>query len=132
MGRGYHVVSKGTDNHLLLVDTRKSKKLPGKRVAKNLEKIGMACNFNTVPNASDKQKPLAPDGIRIGTPCITTRGFKETDIDRLVEFLDLAMSNIRSGKIPKGESPWVDPSKVGPLHDEVKAFASEFPTFKYG
>jgi len=130
-GRDYHVVSGGTDNHLLLVDTRKSKNLPGKRVAKALERVHIICNFNTVPNASEKQKPLAPDGIRMGTPSMTTRGMKEQHMPRVAEFIDRCISNVRTGKIKKGESTWIDEQKATLLADEVSAFASEFAMFSY-
>ena len=129
--RGYHVVSGGTDNHLLLVDTRKSKDVPGKRVAKAMEKVNLVCNFNTVPNASDKQKPLAPDGIRMGTPALTTRGMKEADMAKIAEFIDRALSNIKSGKVKKGMSTWEDDEKANALAREVAEFASQFPIFTY-
>ena len=129
--RGYHIVSGGTDNHLLLLDTRKSKNVPGKRVAKAMEKVHLVCNFNTVPNASEKQKPLAPDGIRMGTPALTTRGMKEKDMEKIAEFIDRALSNIKSGKVKKGMSTWVDDDKAKTLAAEVAEFASQFPIFSY-
>ena len=129
--RGYHIVSGGTDNHLLLLDTRKSKNVPGKRVAKALEKVHLVCNFNTVPNASEKQKPLAPDGIRMGTPALTTRGMKEKDMEKIAQFIDRALSNIKSGKVKKGMSTWVDEDKATALAAEVAEFASQFPIFSY-
>lgn len=129
--KGYHVVSGGTDNHLLLIDTRKSKNIPGKRAAKAMEKVGLICNFNTVPNASEKQKPLAPDGIRMGTPALTSRGLTEKDMDKVAEFVDRALDNIQDGKIKKGMSTWKDDAAAEALAADVKAFASEFPLFTY-
>jgi glycine hydroxymethyltransferase len=129
--KGYRVVSGGTDNHLLLIDTRKSKNVPGKRVAKAMEKVGLICNFNTVPNASDIQKPLAPDGIRMGTPAITTRGLVEKDMEKVAEFIDRAISNIQDGKIKSGMSTWKDDEVAETLKAEVEAFASTFPMFTY-
>lgn len=129
--KGYRVVSGGTDNHLLLIDTRKSKNVPGKRVAKAMEKVGLICNFNTVPNASEKQKPLAPDGIRMGTPAITSRGLVEKDMEKVAEFIDRALSNIQDGKIKKGMSTWKDEGAAEALKAEVEAFASGFPMFTY-
>ena len=130
-GRGFHVVSGGTDNHLLLVDVRKSRKLPGKRAAIALEQVSIELNFNTVPNASEQQKPLFPDGIRLGTPSVTTRGMQETDMARIAEFIDRALALVKAGKIPEGESIWTDEAARDALRAEVEAFASGFPAFSY-
>lgn len=129
MEKGYHVVSGGTDNHLLLVDVRKSAGLPGKRVAELLEEVGVELNFNTVPNASDRQKPLFPDGIRMGTPGLTTRGMKENHMAVVADFLHRAMSNMKTGKVEKDENPWKDPEKAKALAAEIREFALSFPTF---
>jgi glycine hydroxymethyltransferase len=129
--RRFHVVSGGTDNHLLLVDTRKSRDLPGKRVAQALEDVSIILNFNTVPNASDKQKPLAPDGIRMGTPSLTTRGMKEEHMDKVAEFIERCVKNVKTGKLGKDESPYLSDAAVTELKAEVEAFASKFPTFTY-
>ena len=126
-GRGFHVVSGGTDNHLLLVDVRKSRKLPGKRAAIALEQVSIELNFNTVPNASEQQKPLFPDGIRLGTPSVTTRGMQDADMARIAEFIDRALALVKSGKIPEGESIWTDEPARDALRAEVEAFASAFP-----
>ncbi|MDA3862453.1 MAG: serine hydroxymethyltransferase [Deltaproteobacteria bacterium] len=129
--KGYHVTSGGTDNHLLLIDVRKSSKLPGKRVARSLEKVGIICNFNTVPNASKRQKPLYPDGIRLGTPALTTRGMQEDEMKTTVELIDKTIKNIRTGKIPKGESVWKNHELVDSIETEVKKLATSFPTFEW-
>lgn len=130
-GRGYHIISGGTDNHLVLVDVRKSCNLPGKRVAEALEDVGIVCNFNTVPNASDRQKPLFPDGIRLGTPSITTRGFKENDCRKVAELMDRTMKNIKAGKLEKGESPFIDEGIKDQIATEVAELATSFPTFSW-
>ncbi len=127
--RGFHVSSGGTDNHLLLVDTRKSRGLPGKRVAIALEQVGIFLNFNTIPNASPLQKPLFPDGIRLGPPAVTTRGMNESQMPRIAELMDRALENVKRGRIEKGTGIWADPSARKALRAEVQAFASEFPTF---
>jgi len=129
--RGYHIVSGGTDNHLLLIDTRKSKDLPGKRVAKALENVRLICNFNTVPNASESQKPLTPDGIRMGTPALTTRGMREADMDVIAGFIDRALSNIKTGKVKKGDATFEDEAAAAALAAEVAEFAGRFPMFTY-
>jgi len=130
-GRGYHVISGGTDNHLLLVDVRKSAGLPGKRAAELLEEVGVVLNFNTVPNASDRQKPLFPDGIRMGTPSLTSRGMKEVHMGTVAEFMDRAMKNMKAGKLEKDESPWKDPAETAKLAADIRAFALSFPTFTW-
>ena len=127
---GEHVVSGGTDNHLLLLDVRKSTNLPGKRVAVALEEVGIILNFNTVPNASPRQKPLFPDGIRMGTPSITSRGFKEEDVKKLASLIHRTIQNIKTGKIPKGESVWKDENEKNKIASEVKELALSFPEFK--
>ncbi len=129
--RGYRILSGGTDNHLMLVNVRSTHNLSGKRVAKAMEEVGIICNFNTVPNASDRQKPLNPDGIRLGTPAVTTRGMKEEHMDELAGLIDRAISNVRAGKIPKGESHWKDEGLVKPLAEDVRALAEKFPTFTW-
>jgi len=87
LGKGYQVVSGGSDNHLLLVDL-KNKNVDGARVERVCELASISLNKNTVPG--DKSA-LNPGGIRIGTPAITTRGFLEKDCEKVVEFLDRAV-----------------------------------------
>ncbi len=131
VSRGYHVSSGGSDNHLLLVDMRKSRQLPGKRVAIALEQVGIVLNFNTVPNASDRQKPLFPDGVRMGTPAITTRGMGAADMDTIAGFIDRTLEFVKRGKIEKGTGLWTDPTQRDTIRTEVEAFAAGFPTFQY-
>lgn len=71
------IVGNGTENHVMTIDLRKTGKT-GKDVANLLEKIGITANKNTVPN--DPQSPFITSGVRIGTPAVTTRGFKEDDM----------------------------------------------------
>lgn len=80
---GLDCVTRGTDNHIVWVDLR-SKGLNGARAEKVLEEVNIACNKNTVPG--DKSA-LNPSGVRFGTPALTTRGFKEADIDQVVNFI---------------------------------------------
>jgi glycine hydroxymethyltransferase len=129
--RGHRVCSGGTDNHLLLVDVRRTLGLPGKRAAVGLEEVGIVLNFNTIPNASDQQKPLAPDGIRLGTPCLTTRGMAEREMERVAEFIDRGLRLLKPGKLEKGDDPWADAAGRDALAADVRAFASAFPTFRY-
>jgi glycine hydroxymethyltransferase len=129
--RGYHVASGGTDNHLLLVDTFKSRKLPGRRVAIALERCGIVCNFNTVPNARPNQKPLFPDGIRVGTPSVTSRGMRAADMATIADFIDRCCALTKRGKIEKGTGVFTDKAAADALRAEVFAFTGGFPTFTY-
>src|SRR5262249_38405237 len=74
VGRGFDLVSGGTDNHLILIDLT-NKEIAGKPAAKALDTAGIELNFNTVP--FDPRKPWSPSGIRLGTPALTTRGLTE-------------------------------------------------------
>jgi glycine hydroxymethyltransferase len=84
VAKGYTIVSGGTDNHLVLVDLR-SKGIDGARVEKVLESCGITVNKNSVPGDT---RPFVPGGVRIGTPALTSRGLKEKDFSKVVEFLD--------------------------------------------
>lgn len=74
LSRGLQLVSGGTDNHLILVNTFDAKEITGKQAQEVLESVGITCNKNALP--FDKQKPMIASGIRLGTPALTTRGFK--------------------------------------------------------
>ena len=73
----------GTDNHLVLLDLR-NQKVDGARAEKILEEIGIAVNKNTCPGDKSAVKP---SGLRIGTPALTSRNFKEADIEKVTEFI---------------------------------------------
>ena len=87
-GLGYAVVSGGTDNHLVLVDL-KPNGIDGSRVERVLELVGIASNKNTVPG---DRSALVPGGLRMGTPAMTTRGFNESDFERVADIVDRAVS----------------------------------------
>ncbi len=89
MARGYHVISGGTDNHLVLVDLR-SKNINGRDAENALQAAHITVNKNMVP--FDEQSPFITSGIRLGTPALTTRGFKETDIQNVVLLIDRILS----------------------------------------
>jgi len=85
MKLGFHVISGGTDNHLVLVEVKSLTTLTGKEAEQVLESVNITCNKNTVPN--DTEKPFITSGIRLGTPALTTRGFDEyamRDVARLI------------------------------------------------
>jgi len=83
--RGYKIISGGTDNHLMLIDLR-SKNLTGKLAEESLIKADITINKNMVP--FDTQSPMVTSGMRLGTPAVTTRGFKEKDVIKVVDLID--------------------------------------------
>jgi glycine hydroxymethyltransferase len=87
--RGYHIVSGGTDNHLMLVDLR-SKNLTGKLAEQSLDKAAITVNKNTVPK--ETQSPFVTSGIRIGTPAVTTRGLKQAEMKQVAELIDRVLT----------------------------------------
>jgi glycine hydroxymethyltransferase len=87
----YHVVSGGTDNHLMLISFIE-RNLTGKVVEEALEKAGITVNKNTVP--FDPQKPFITSGIRMGTPALTTRGMKEPEMEKIAALIDKVISNL--------------------------------------
>jgi glycine hydroxymethyltransferase len=133
---GYDIVSGGTDNHLVLVNVKKSRGVDGARVERILELACIASNKNTVPGDTSA---LNPGGIRMGTPALTSRGFLEDDFAKVAHFFDRAVSiaiklqNTEEGKKMKGfrdlcsVGPSVDP-ELEQLRKEVTEFASSFPT----
>ncbi len=82
---GFELVSGGTDNHLILIDLT-SKELPGKVVAKALDKAGIVTNYNSVPY--DKRKPFDPSGLRIGTPSVTTQGMGIGEMKQIANWMN--------------------------------------------
>lgn len=111
--RGYRIVSGGTDNHLMLIDLFGSKQITGKEAEKALEKVGISINKNMIP--FDPRKPLDPSGIRLGTPALTTRGCKETDMQIVAELIDEALEN-RNNE-----------TQLLEVKEKVKSFALKFP-----
>jgi glycine hydroxymethyltransferase len=88
-GRGYTLVSGGTDNHLILADLT-PQGIGGKPAAQALDRAGIELNYNTVP--FDKRKPFDPSGIRLGTPAITTRGLREEHMEPIAAWMDEAIT----------------------------------------
>jgi glycine hydroxymethyltransferase len=81
---GFRVISDGTDKHLVLVDTA-SKGIDGRKFARALAYAGIIVNKNTIPN--DPKSPVSPSGIRLGTPFITTRGMRATEMEQIMEWI---------------------------------------------
>ena len=109
--RGYHLISGGTDNHLMLIDLS-NKGITGKEAEEALIKADITVNKNMVP--FDTQSPFVTSGIRVGTAAITTRGMHEADCVRIVEWIDRALTNRQNETALKE------------IHQEVNAFASSF------
>ncbi len=110
MERGFHIVSGGTDNHLMLVDLQ-NLDLTGKEVEKLLDRVHITANKNTVPN--DPKSPFVTSGIRLGTPAITTRGAKEEDMVIIADAIKAAV-------IDKDEAKAVE---------LVKTITSKYPLY---
>lgn len=95
---GYKIVSGGTDNHLMLVNV-KSIGLTGKVAEETLDKVNITCNKNTIPN--ETEKPFVTSGIRLGTPAMTTRGFKEAEMVIVANLIDRALKNYQNEEVLK-------------------------------
>jgi glycine hydroxymethyltransferase len=112
--KGYRLVSGGTDNHLMLVDLRtRDEKLTGADGEKALEAAGIISNKNGIPN--DPRPPKVTSGIRLGTPALTTRGLKETDMVNVADFIDRAL-------VAREDS-----AALAKLRGQVSEFALRFP-----
>ncbi len=116
MSQGLRLVSNGTDNHLMLVDVFKSKEITGKDAEHALELAAIYCNKNTIP--FDTRSPWNPSGIRIGTPVLTTRGMKESEMKEVASF------------IVKALDAHSDEAKLAAIKKDVKAFCDQFPFYK--
>lgn len=112
--RGYKIVSGGTDNHLMLIDLI-DKGLTGKAVDAALGSANITVNKNSVPN--DPQSPFVTSGIRIGTPAVTTRGFKEAECEQLANWIADVMDNM-------GDQATIDKVK-----GQVLAICQRFPVY---
>ncbi|MBI5097229.1 MAG: serine hydroxymethyltransferase [Nitrospirae bacterium] len=112
--KGYNLVSGGTDNHLMLVDLR-NKGITGKDAETALDASGITVNKNTVP--FDDKPPAITSGIRIGTPVMTTRGMKEREMDKIVEYIDRVLTNIGKEDVYREVS------------EKVESLCSKFPAY---
>lgn len=96
--RDYNIISGGTDNHVMLIDLR-NKDITGKDAEKALVMADITANKNMVP--FDDKSPFITSGIRFGTPAITTRGLKEGDMSKIVDFIDIVIKNHENDNIIK-------------------------------
>ncbi len=109
--RGYKIISGGTDNHLMLIDLR-NKNISGKKADLTLGKVHITINKNMVP--FDDKSPFITSGIRVGTPAITTRGMKESDMETIVNWIDCAIVNADNEEV------------LAAIKQEVIAFAKKW------
>ena len=115
MKRGYKIVGDKTENHLLLVDVKSSLGLTGKVAENILDSVNITCNKNTIPN--DEEKPFITSGLRLGTPAITTRGFKEKETKEVARLIDEALRNYENeDKLAKVKQEVIDLLKKFPLY----------------
>ena len=112
--RDYHLISGGTDNHMMLIDLR-NKNITGKDAEQALVKADITVNKNMVP--FDTQSPFVTSGIRVGTPAITTRGMVEADMETVVELIDQVLNNHE------------DEAKLKAISEQVNALMSHRPLF---
>lgn len=110
---GYRIVSGGTDNHMMLVDVKGSIGMSGKQAEKLLDLAGITCNKNTIP--FDQEKPFVTSGIRLGTPAMTTRGFKEKEFTQVADWIHEVLSH------PD------DMAYIENIRKEVRALTGQFP-----
>jgi glycine hydroxymethyltransferase len=110
--RGIRLISGGTDNHLLLIDVT-TRGINGKPAARALNLAGIECNYNTIP--FDPRKPMDPSGLRLGTPSVTSRGMKESDMSLIAAWIDRVLDASD------------DDAVIAAVRAEVREFCSQFP-----
>ncbi len=116
--KGYHVISGGTDNHLMLIDLRsKFPDLTGKVAENTLVKADITINKNMVP--FDSRSPFTTSGIRVGTPAVTTRGLREEHMPVIVDLIDEVLSNTENEAV------------IEQVREKVNEMMSEFPLFAW-
>lgn len=117
IAKGYHVISGGTDNHLMLIDLRsKFPDITGKQVENTLVRADITVNKNMVP--FDSRSPFQTSGLRVGTPAITTRGMKEKHMPKIVNLIDEVIGDI------------TNEDKILKVRKKVNEMMAEFPLFQ--
>ena len=112
--RGLRIVSGGTDSHVMLVDLR-AKKMTGKEAERLLGEAHITCNKNGIPN--DPEKPMVTSGIRLGSPAMTTRGFKEAEAKQVAHFIADILDNPN------------DPENIAKVRAQVAELTKCFPVY---
>jgi glycine hydroxymethyltransferase len=116
VSRGYKLISKGTDNHMMLIDLR-NKNITGKDAELALVKAEITANKNMVP--FDDKSPFVTSGIRVGTAAITTRGLNEADMETIVDLIDRVITNYQNEAV------------LEQVAKEVHALMAGRPLFNY-
>ncbi len=114
ISRGLRIVSGGTDSHVMLVDLR-AKKMTGKEAERVLGEAHITCNKNGIPN--DPEKPMVTSGIRLGSPAMTTRGFKEAEARQVGNFIADVLDNPN------------DPENIVKVRAQVSELTKRFPVY---
>ncbi len=114
---GFRIVSGGTENHLMLVDLT-PKNITGKDAETALDTAGITCNKNSIPY--DQKPPVTTSGIRLGTPIVTTRGMKETEMKIIGDLICETLANINA------------PASLAAIKERTKVFCRSFPLFASG
>lgn len=117
---GYAIVSGGTDSHLMLVDLR-AKHLTGRAAEVSLDKGGITCNKNAIPN--DPEKPMVTSGVRLGTPAGTTRGFGAAEFRQIGELIAENLEGL-------ARSPEDNSAAEAAVHAKVRALCLRFPIYQ--
>lgn len=117
VAKDYHLISGGTDNHLMLIDLR-NKNITGKKAQETLDKAHITLNKNAVPY--DDKSPFVTSGIRVGVPAITTRGLNEEHMQTVVDLIDKVLMNIDDAGVVEGVSKQVNEfMRAFPLYPEL-------------
>src|SRR6185312_606946 len=112
---GFKIVSGGTDNHLFLVDLI-DKNIAGKDAENALGEAYITLNKNMVPN--DPRSPFVTSGLRIGTPALTTRGFKEQEVKKVAEWISEILADLNNK------------TKIEQIKRQVTAICQKFPVYQ--
>jgi glycine hydroxymethyltransferase len=112
--KGYHLISGGTDNHLMLIDLR-NKNITGKKAQETLDRAHITLNKNSVP--FDDKSPFVTSGIRVGVPAITTRGMKTEHMQIVADMIDKVLMNADDEQV------------ISSVKEEVKSFMQQFPLY---
>ena len=111
--RGFRLISGGSDNHLVLLDLRNFG-ITGKDFEKKLDEVYITVNKNAIPN--DPQSPFITSGVRVGTPAVTSRGFVETDMEKIAEFFYLTATDFEN--------------KADEIRAGVEALCAKYPLYE--
>ena len=110
---GAHLITGGTDNHLMVIDVVKSFGINGAEAEKALDQAGITTNKQIIPD--DPNPPMKPSGVRLGTPAATTRGLKEGEMKALARVMVEALKNYK------------EPRRLEALRQETRVLCSRFP-----